>query len=380
MLSHIADTEAVEEPGDGRITACFDCFDDILSRFFCHPFQGGNVSFIEKVKIRKALDQARLHHLAHELRPEAVYVHGSLGDEVLNASLYLSGTGNVLTPGHRLALRSIHFAVTDGTSAGKGVFACTGWPLFLDDLDHFRNDVTSPLDQYRVADPDVLAVDLVLIVKGGTADSDAAYVYGSENCYRCYGARSPHGSFDILNKGCSLLCLKLSGNGPAGRAASRSQPVSQTCVVDLDDDSVDFIRESIALILPFTEIDDSFLDPFAYVHIRIDGKAPRCEGSKGVPVGWRRETLGIAQFIAKEFQWSLGGNGRIQLAQTAGGGVSGIGERRLILLQPCFIQAIEAALLDECLASNLHNRWDRHAAARGCEVRTQTKGDGSYCP
>jgi hypothetical protein len=47
-----------------------------------------------------------------------------------------------------------------------------------DHLHNLRDHIAGPLNNYGVADPDILAINLILVVQGGPADHDAADLNG----------------------------------------------------------------------------------------------------------------------------------------------------------------------------------------------------------
>src|SRR3546814_17004146 len=74
---------------------------------------------------------------------------------------------------HDLALRPHGIAAAFGALVREDVLDGAVGPALRDDADDLRDDVARPLDDDRVADPDVLAPALVLVVERGPAHHDA---------------------------------------------------------------------------------------------------------------------------------------------------------------------------------------------------------------
>ena len=75
---------------------------------------------------------------------------------------------------HRLARRPHREAAADRALLGKDVRLGAGRPPVGAHLDDLRDHVAGALDHDRVADPDVLGLDEVLVVQGRARDHDAA--------------------------------------------------------------------------------------------------------------------------------------------------------------------------------------------------------------
>ena len=111
----------------------------------------------------------------------------------------------------------------------------------------FGDHIPGPLDDHRVADAHVLAVDLILIVKRRAADRHASDADRLQDCRRGQGSCSPDVHLDVQDLRSGLPGFELEGQGPAGTAGDGSQGFLQGEGVDLDYDPVDLIGELFSL-------------------------------------------------------------------------------------------------------------------------------------
>ena len=122
-------------------------------------------------------------------------------------------------------------------------------PLVEHDFEDLRDDVAGALHHDRVADPHVLARDLVLVVQGGVGDDDAADGHRLELGERRQRAGAADVDVDRLDDRHRLLGRELVRDRPAGRARDEAEPLLERKIVDLVDDAVDVVAERRALSL-----------------------------------------------------------------------------------------------------------------------------------
>ena len=93
-------------------------------------------------------------------------------------------------------------------------------------MEDLRDHVARALQQHRVADPHILAGDLVLVVQRGAGDQHAAHVHGGEPGHRRQRAGAADLDQDVLQHGGGLLGRELPGGRPARRATDEAEPAS----------------------------------------------------------------------------------------------------------------------------------------------------------
>src|SRR5690606_35616659 len=129
----------------------------------------------ETEQIARLPDQTRLEQLRHLLAPEALDVERLAADEVAQAlgDLRRADQPAGAAP-HRLARRAHGLAAARRAAVRENVGLGVLRPPLGADLDHLGNDVARALHHDGVADADVLAPDVILVVQGGAGHHHAA--------------------------------------------------------------------------------------------------------------------------------------------------------------------------------------------------------------
>ena len=165
-------------------------------------------------------------------------------------------------------------AAAGGADVGHLVGLGALRPLVQDDAHHLRDDVAGAAHDHRVADADVLARDLVLVVQRGVGHDHAA----DRDRLELGGGRERAGAadldLDVEQRGGDLLGRELVGDGPARRARDEAQPLLPVEPVDLVDDAVDVVAERGALRADLAIEGQHLLHALAHAHQRIDRQAP----------------------------------------------------------------------------------------------------------
>ena len=115
----------------------------------------------------------------------------------------------VCAPANSLALWPDGVRPADGTEQGKLVFSAVWWPVIGNNTNDLWNDIAGPLDNHRIANADVLTIDLVLIVQCGVGDDDTANCDRFKPCHRGQRTGAPHLHVDRADHGLSLFGGKL---------------------------------------------------------------------------------------------------------------------------------------------------------------------------
>ncbi len=136
-------------------------------------------------------------------------------------------------------------------------------PLVGDDAHHLRDHVAGALDHDCVADPDVLALDLVLIVQGDVLHDHAADADRLELADRRERAGAADLDLDVAQHGGRLLGGEFMRDRPARRARHEAEPLLPVEPVDLVDDAVDVVVELGALLLDLLMEGEQLFDALA---------------------------------------------------------------------------------------------------------------------
>ena len=151
----------------------------------------------------------------------------------------------------------------DRARGGHRELALRPGPALDDRADDLRDDVAGLLEDDPVADPDVLAPDLVEVVEGRPGDGRAGDLDRRHVGDRRERPGPADVRDDVLDERLDLLRRELEGDRPARRPADHPEARLLVEPVDLDHDPVGLVRERVAGLAPaFGEVDD----------------APRCRG------------------------------------------------------------------------------------------------------
>ena len=243
-----------------------------------------------------------------------------------------------------------------------------------DDAEDLRDHVAGPLQHHGVADADVLAGDLVLVVQRGAGDDDAADIDRLKPCDRGQRAGAADLDVDLFEQRDGLLGGEFPGDGPAWGAADEAHSALQREVVDFVDDAVDVVVEAGA---PGCEVGlegGGFVFGFEQAGLIVDLEAPLREAVEVFAVAGGRAVAGVAHGVGEQRERTLGRLRRVDLAQRPGGGVARVGVEpqagRLLGL----VEGEEITLGEEDFAADFDQRrggafeagWQRFERAKVC--------------
>ena len=177
----------------------------------------------EPEEVGPRVDHAALEQLAQHRPAGALDVHAAPPDEVavlLGEPRRAAGVGAV-DPHRALVLDDRR--VADRAALGHRELALVA----VAPLDQRANDlgdhVAGLLEHDPVADPDVLAPDLVEVVERGPGDGRTGHLGGRQVRDRRQRPGPAHVRDDVLDEGLDLLGRELEGDRPARGAADHAQ-------------------------------------------------------------------------------------------------------------------------------------------------------------
>ena len=206
--------------------------------------------FAQAEDVGRALQPAALSEERQLLLAQPLDVEGAAGHEMAQVGELLERTGEL--PGaaahHGLRTRSGGLLGQRRVQRARAVGReCEGLgarrPLFQDHADDLRDHVAGALQDHRVADPDVLARDLVGVVQGGVDHHHAAHRHRLQPRHRRDRPGAAHLDVDGLQDRAGLLGRELPCDGPAWRARDEAQTLLPVQAIDLVDDAIDVIGE-----------------------------------------------------------------------------------------------------------------------------------------
>ena len=264
---------------------------------------------------------------------EAFDVEGVAGDEVFQPLLGLGGANQpARAAAHDIcfARSLVHFALsgtaTDRALTRKNIGDAAGRALVLDDADHLGDDVAGALHHDGIADADVLAGDLVLVVERGVRDHHAADRDGLEFRDRRQRAGAADLDLDGLQDGHGLLSGELVGDGPARRARHEPEPDLIGQRVHLVDDAVDVVAEAGANGGDLAIEGEHLIGRAAQPGARVYRQSPVAVGLDHAELAVGGQRRHLAPAVGEEPQRAGCRDAWIELAQRSGGRVARVGE------------------------------------------------------
>ena len=168
------------------------------------------------------------------------------------------------------------------------------------DADDLGDDLAGLLDHHRVADPDVLAGDLVGVVQRGPLDRRAGQAdrleVGHGVSLPVLPTWTPMCAIFVI--ACSASYLKAIVH--RGLLLARPQPLALAEVVDLDHQAVGLEVERVPLVLPLLGVLDHLLDRVVALRVRADRDAPALQLPGDLVVRALVDALGLSQPVRDE--------------------------------------------------------------------------------
>ena len=222
------------------------------------------------------------------------------------------------TAAHDLSGLTNGMAAADRAGIGKDKWLAVSQALLRDRVQHLRDDVPGTLDHYRIADPHILALDLVLIMQGGTGHHDPANGDRLQMGNRCQSTGAPHLNIDLFQYGLGLFGGQFVGDGPARCAADKAHAVLIIEAVQLVDNAVNVEGQAgplrLHMFVKGHQLRNRAAEPFG----PVQRKAPARNPLAGTGLGAEQLLCRFADHapaIAEEAEFALGGDFRVELAQ-----------------------------------------------------------------
>src|SRR3989454_746811 len=226
LLPHARDAQGVDETLELALSRTLNAFEYVLRGLLRHALEAREGLDIQAVQVGGAFHQVALDELVDQLLAQALDIHGAARGEMQQGLLALrlavqpagaACCGLARHPHHR---RGAHRAFLGHREALRR--PARALALHADD---FRNDIAGAAHDDRVADPDILAPELVLVVQGRVGDGGAAHEHRLEARHRGQGPGAPHLHVDTENLRGLLLRRILVGQRKARRARHEAEPL-----------------------------------------------------------------------------------------------------------------------------------------------------------
>ncbi len=285
LLPNVPDPEGEDQARRLVALALLDLRQQIRRRLLAPALELGEVLRLQVVDRRHVREHPGRHELVDELLAEPLDVHGAPAAEVPQGLPHDGRAGRVDAAQHHLAFLAHRGVAADRTVRGHDERRRAVGPLLEHDPDDFRNDVAAFLDDDRVADPDVLARQVLVVVERGLLDRGAAELNRVEERHRRHGPGAAHVEPDLADHRRRLLGRVLVGERPARRLGGRAEVLLQGAVVDLDDDAVGLEAELVPLLAPVLDEAANVLETLAPRAMGVDRESQLLEPGEGVALG-----------------------------------------------------------------------------------------------
>ena len=221
-----------------------------------------------------------------------------------------------------------------------------------------------------VADPDVLARNLVGVVEGRAGDDRPSERNGLQLRDRRQNAGAPNLHRDRLDSRLRALGRIFVGARPARAVSGRAEDFVEPALVYLDDGAVDLEAEGVAEGLQLVDCSEHLVHRLAGLGPRRYGEAPLRKRRDHLAVRGEAVATDAARVVDDDIQRTFGGNARVELLQGTGAGVPRIRES----LEPGGL--LTSVELDEALARHVRLASHLKLARR---VRRERLGDRRDC-
>ena len=239
--------------------------------------------------------------------------------------------------------------------------------------EHLRDHVAGAQDDHLVADADVLAREVLLVVQRRELDGHAADVDRLEHGERVQVAELADVPHDVLERRDLGRRRELPGDRPARVAADDAEAALELEVVDLHDDAVDLEVQAAAALLPGQALGDDLVLVGEQLDVGVDPEAVLAQPLQRLPVARELQAVDGADPVGPHRQRALGRELGVELADRAGRGVARVHERREARLGAALVQRREVRQRHVDLAAHLEQRRraldaqrDRGRSCAGC--------------
>ena len=163
----MAYAEREEHPPELTIPASGNAAQQVLRRFVSHALKSCDLFLLQPIQIGRAIDQLAVHKLVHQHIAQSLNVHGAAGREMADPSLDLGRALKILAPYSDLPFPPGRWFGAFGTCGRHLEHPFIARPSANQHLNDGGYDLARLLDQHAIANADILALNLALIVQRG---------------------------------------------------------------------------------------------------------------------------------------------------------------------------------------------------------------------
>ncbi|GAP61558.1 hypothetical protein AHiyo1_52720, partial [Arthrobacter sp. Hiyo1] len=159
---------------------------------------------------------------------------------------------------------------------------------------------------------------------------------------------------DVQQLGVDFLRRVFVGNGPSRHARGVTEGTLRGEVVDFDHDAVDLVQEVVPVFAEVLDEVEDLLEGVQDLQVGADRQAPFLQQLVRFRLARGVEAFACPDAVDEHPQRTLGGFRGVFLAQGAGRGVAGVGQRRLAGLDQRFVEFGECLGRNEDFAPDFH--------------------------
>ena len=243
-FADVANSECVNETLERRAASLRQRCHQIRSGLASHPVESGDGIDVQPEQISRRMDQARVHQLVDNLVTQPFDVERAPAGKVQQRLLALCAAHESAGAAcHRLALLAIHMRRAHRAAHRHLEYLRVTRTAVGNDRDHLGNHVAGTPDDDGVANANVLAANLVLVMQRRVGHCHSADEHRSEPCHRRQRPGAADLDIDAEHLRDCFLRRKLVSNREARRARHVSELLLIGTRIDPVDNAVDFVRQ-----------------------------------------------------------------------------------------------------------------------------------------
>jgi hypothetical protein len=243
-LADGANPERVDEARQGRSLGAIERSEDILRRLLAHSFERREPRGIERIEVGGRLHHPRIDQLVHQFLAQPFDVQRPPRGEMQQRLLALRRAEQAAGAArHRFVRQSHDCRTADGAMRRNMKQGGTRLPAAGHCAHHLGDHIAGTPHHDRVAHPDVLAMELVLVVQRRVGHRHAADEHWLQPRHRRDRAGAPDLHFDRDEPRRGLLGRKLVRDREPRRARDEPQPLLIGEPVHLVDHPIDVVRQ-----------------------------------------------------------------------------------------------------------------------------------------
>ena len=344
------DAERIDEAVECDLAPLLDRREQVAHRSLAEPLPLREIEFVGLAALLQGedvggrLDETFLVEKFDLLVAEPLDIHGETRAEMLEPldSLRRADETAGAAAHHVFFSLVVHLAHRRRAAGGTGVRELVGVramrPLVEQDFHHLRDHVARALDHDGVADANILARNLVLVVQRRVLHDDAANGDRIEPRDRRERAGAANLDVDRAQHRRRALRRKFVRDSPSRRARDEAEALLIREIVDLVDDAVDIVAERRALLFDVAIMRDHLIGGMTKLRQFVGDETRVMQEVEHAFLRIRRHVRHFAPGIGEEAQQPLRRHAGVDLAQRTRRRIARIGVDHLSRLRLPFVQ------------------------------------------